>query len=55
MSAISPVMGFGSLSQTMATAASGMRAQTLRLRCRKISPTPTPRPPMLAATRISAR
>ncbi len=32
MSAISPVMGFGSLSQTMATAASGMRAQTLRLR-----------------------
>ncbi len=32
MSSISPVAGLGPLSQAIATAASGMRAQTLRLR-----------------------
>src|SRR5579871_5768513 len=32
MSAVSPINGVGALSQAMATAASGMRAQTLRLR-----------------------
>ena len=32
MTSITPVTGLGPLSQTIATAASGMRAQTLRLR-----------------------
>ena len=32
MTSITPVTGLGPLAQAMATAASGMRAQTLRLR-----------------------